>query len=124
EAGASTSSGTRSGIGSATGTGSGTSTSSGIDAGIDAGTGIDAGVGVGRKPVTSRSGQRSGPPGPAVRRSSSLHSRRLLGYAGTYLVLALAALITLAPFLVSVLTAFTSTRQFAQQGPLSLPEPP
>ena len=84
EAGASTSSGTRSGIGSATGTGSGTSTSSGIDAGIDAGTGIDAGVGVGRKPVTSRSGQRSGPPGPAVRRSSSLHSRRLLGYAGTH----------------------------------------
>lgn len=61
---------------------------------------------------------------PAGRRSTSLHSRRLLGYAGTYLILALAALLTLAPFLVSVLTAFTSTQQFAQQGPLSLPDPP
>ena len=70
----------------------------------------------------SRPVGRSGPrPG---RRSSSLHARRLLGYGGTYLVLALAALTTLAPFLVSVMTAFTSTRQFAQEGPLSLPDPP
>ncbi len=50
--------------------------------------------------------------------------RRLLGYGATYLVLALAAALTLGPFLVSVMTAFTSTRQFAQQGALSIPAPP
>lgn len=49
--------------------------------------------------------------------------RRLLSWAGTYLVLALAAALTLGPFLFSVMTAFTSTRQFAQEGPLSVPAP-
>src|SRR5690625_3718971 len=88
----------------------------GADNGSRPGVGSSTGTGTGRRPVTSRSGRGSAPSRPAGRRSYSLHSRRLLGYAGTYLVLALAALITLAPFLVSVLTAFTSTRQFAQQG--------
>ncbi|MFC0675735.1 carbohydrate ABC transporter permease [Brachybacterium hainanense] len=49
--------------------------------------------------------------------------RRSLALAGTYAVLLLAAACTLAPFAFSVLTALTSARQFAQQGPLSLPDP-
>jgi multiple sugar transport system permease protein len=50
--------------------------------------------------------------------------RRLLSWAGTYLVLAVAAVLTLGPFLFSVMTALTSTTQFAQQGPLAIPAPP
>jgi multiple sugar transport system permease protein len=50
--------------------------------------------------------------------------RRLLSWAGTYLVLAVAAVLTLGPFLFSVMTALTSTTQFAQEGPLSIPSPP
>lgn len=49
---------------------------------------------------------------------------RLAGYAGTYALLLAAALLTLAPFGVSVLTALTSAGQFARQGPLSWPSPP
>src|SRR5690625_6855311 len=67
----------------------------GADNGSRPGVGSSTGTGTGRRPVTSRSGRGSAPSRPAGRRSSSLHSRRLLGYAGTYLVLALAALITL-----------------------------
>ena len=60
-----------------------------------------------------------------VRRTPrGLHARRLLAHAGTYLVLLVAALLTLAPFLVSVMTAFTSPQQFAQQGPMTVPDPP
>ncbi|AXK46236.1 carbohydrate ABC transporter permease [Brachybacterium saurashtrense] len=66
------------------------------------------------------------PSAPARRRplTGSLLARRVLGHAATYLVLLCAAALTLGPFLVSVMTALTSTRQFAQQGPLSLPAPP
>jgi multiple sugar transport system permease protein len=39
-------------------------------------------------------------------------------------VLAVAAVLTLGPFLFSVMTALTSTTQFAQEGPLSIPSPP
>ncbi|WP_193105980.1 carbohydrate ABC transporter permease [Brachybacterium sp. FME24] len=53
-----------------------------------------------------------------------MQARALAGYAGTYLVLALAAVLTLGPFLFSVMTAFTSSQQFAQQGPLAIPAPP
>ena len=60
----------------------------------------------------------------ARRRAGALLARRLLGLGVTYLVLAVAAVLTLGPFLFSVLTAFTSTRQFAQEGPLSIPAPP
>ncbi|MGY5766419.1 carbohydrate ABC transporter permease [Brachybacterium sp. DNPG3] len=68
-------------------------------------------------------------PAPRAPRSSrssvrGLHGRRLAGIAATYLVLAAAVVLTLAPFAVSVLTALTSSRQFAQQGPLALPDPP
>ena len=38
--------------------------------------------------------------------------------------LAVAALITLAPFALGVLTSFTSVRQFNTESPLSLPKPP
>lgn len=51
-------------------------------------------------------------------------ARRVLGHGATYLVLLAAALLTLAPFTVSVLTSLTSPRQLAQQGPLHLPAPP
>ena len=66
------------------------------------------------------------PAAPRRRRplTGPLLARRLLAHAATYLVLAVAAVLTLGPFLVSVMTAFTSTQQFAQQGPLSVPAPP
>ena len=48
----------------------------------------------------------------------------MLGHGATYLVLIVAAALTLGPFLFSVMTALTSTTQFAQEGPLSLPAPP
>ena len=50
--------------------------------------------------------------------------RKILTLTGTYLVLVIAAVLTLGPFLFSVMTAFTSVPQFAQQGPLSFPVPP
>ncbi|PMC76979.1 carbohydrate ABC transporter permease [Brachybacterium sp. UMB0905] len=63
---------------------------------------------------------------PDAPRTGSRHRSpgRLLGYVATYLVLLVAVLLTLGPFAVSVMTALTSTRQFAQQGPLSIPAPP
>jgi multiple sugar transport system permease protein len=48
----------------------------------------------------------------------------VLGHGATYLVLLVAAVLTLGPFLFSVMTALTSTTQFAQEGPLSIPSPP
>lgn len=56
--------------------------------------------------------------------TGSLLARRVLGHAATYLVLTVAAALTLGPFLFSVMTALTSTTQFAQEGPLSVPAPP
>jgi multiple sugar transport system permease protein len=44
--------------------------------------------------------------------------------AGTYLLLALGAVATLAPFLLSVATAFKSPRQFASEPVLTPPDPP
>ena len=58
------------------------------------------------------------------RSTGSMQARTLAGYAGTYVVLAVAAVLTLGPFLFSVMTAFTSSRQFAQEGPLTIPAPP
>lgn len=49
---------------------------------------------------------------------------RPLSVAATYAVLVIAAVLTLAPFLMSVMTAFTTPRQLAQKGPLALPAPP
>src|SRR5699024_11160666 len=72
-----------------------------------------------RAPVDGRSPSRR-----PRRLTGSLLVRRLFGYSATYLVLAVAAVLTLGPFLFSVMTAFTSTRQFAQEGPLSVPAPP
>ena len=56
--------------------------------------------------------------------TGSLLARRVLGHGATYLVLIVAAALTLGPFLFSVMTALTSTAQFAQEGPLSVPAPP
>lgn len=64
-------------------------------------------------------GPRTGIPRPRRRD----RGRRPLGVLAAYAVLVIAALLTLAPFAVSVLTALTSPRQFAQQGPLSVPDP-
>jgi multiple sugar transport system permease protein len=49
--------------------------------------------------------------------------RRPLADAGTYLVLVAAALLTLAPFALSVVTSLKSPEQFASTSPLSLPNP-
>ncbi|MBB5830218.1 carbohydrate ABC transporter permease [Brachybacterium aquaticum] len=69
-------------------------------------------------------GRGSRPTARRAPRAGSLTARRLLGHGATYLVLIVAAVLTLGPFLFSVMTAFTSSRQFAQEGPLSVPSPP
>jgi multiple sugar transport system permease protein len=51
-------------------------------------------------------------------------SNRAVSAAAIYLLLGIGAVITLAPFVFSVLTSFTSTRQFATGTPLQLPHPP
>ena len=51
-------------------------------------------------------------------------SNRAASGAAIYLLLGIGAVITLAPFVFSVLTSFTSTRQFATGTPLQLPHPP
>jgi multiple sugar transport system permease protein len=51
-------------------------------------------------------------------------SSRAASGAAIYLLLGIGAVITLAPFVFSVLTSFTSTRQFATGTPLQLPHPP
>ncbi|WP_275542963.1 carbohydrate ABC transporter permease [Brachybacterium alimentarium] len=87
--------------------------------GADVSTAPPAQANVGRSPAASHR------PAPRRRRGSgSMQMRALAGYAGTYVVLAVAAVLTLGPFLFSVLTAFTRSQQFAQEGPLSIPSPP
>jgi multiple sugar transport system permease protein len=49
---------------------------------------------------------------------------RVLTGAVVYPGLAVAALMTLAPFALGLLTSFTSARQFNTESPLSLPKPP
>jgi multiple sugar transport system permease protein len=49
---------------------------------------------------------------------------RVAGGAGMYTGLAVGAVITLAPFLLGLLTSFTSARQFTTESPLSWPRPP
>jgi multiple sugar transport system permease protein len=51
-------------------------------------------------------------------------SSRAASGAAVYLLLGIGAVITLAPFVFSVLTSFTSARQFATGTPLQLPNPP
>jgi len=51
-------------------------------------------------------------------------SNRAVSGAAIYLLLGIGAVITLAPFVFSVLTSFTSPRQFATGTPLQLPHPP
>jgi multiple sugar transport system permease protein len=51
-------------------------------------------------------------------------SSRAASGAAVYLLLGIGAVITLAPFVFSVLTSFTSARQFATGTPLELPNPP
>jgi multiple sugar transport system permease protein len=49
---------------------------------------------------------------------------RVISGAVIYAGLAIAAVITLAPFTLGLLTSFTSARQFTTESPLSLPKPP
>ena len=46
---------------------------------------------------------------------------RIAGGAGIYTGLAVGAVITLAPFVLGLLTSFTSAQQFTTGSPLSLP---
>ncbi|MGI5129326.1 carbohydrate ABC transporter permease [Pseudonocardia sp. CA-107938] len=49
--------------------------------------------------------------------------RNRLGDAGVYLALTAGAVLTLAPFLLSVMTSVKTPQQFASEGPLALPSP-
>jgi multiple sugar transport system permease protein len=49
---------------------------------------------------------------------------RVVSNGAVYMLLALGAVITLAPFVFSLMTSLTSERQFATQQPLRLPTPP
>jgi len=51
------------------------------------------------------------------------HPRRLAGTVVTYLVLIAAAVVTLGPFVLSVMTAFKTPAQFARESPLAPPSP-
>ncbi|MDN5901045.1 MAG: carbohydrate ABC transporter permease [Brachybacterium sp.] len=73
--------------------------------------------------ATDASPERRSPSRRPRHLTGSLLVRHLLAHLATYLVLAVAAVLTLGPFLFSVTTAFTSAQQFAQQGPLSIPAP-
>ncbi|MGW0228256.1 carbohydrate ABC transporter permease [Actinopolymorpha singaporensis] len=71
-------------------------------------------------PVAAGDATRTGgAPRPQVRGSG----RRLVANAMTYVLLLLGAVVTLAPFLLSVLTSVRSAKQFATGGPLALPNP-
>jgi multiple sugar transport system permease protein len=50
--------------------------------------------------------------------------RRAVPTGGTYLLLVLGAVVTLAPFVLSIMTALKSPRQFASQPVLNPPDPP
>ncbi|WP_437583046.1 carbohydrate ABC transporter permease [Paramicrobacterium sp. CJ85] len=50
--------------------------------------------------------------------------RRALTNVAVYLVLLAGALVTIGPFAFSILTAVTTSKQFAREGALSLPAPP
>lgn len=54
---------------------------------------------------------------------TSTRGRRLASWTLTYAVLALAVLITLAPFLLSVSTSLRGKIDFVRNGPLALPDP-
>ena len=49
---------------------------------------------------------------------------RVISGAVIYAAMAIGALITLAPFMLGLLTSFTSAREFSTESPLSLPRPP
>ena len=50
--------------------------------------------------------------------------RRAVPTGATYLLLVLGAVVTLAPFVLSIMTALKSPRQFASRPVLSPPAPP
>ena len=50
-------------------------------------------------------------------------TRRVVANAGVYLALVCVAVVTLAPYLLSVQTSLKSSRQFAQRSPLAAPSP-
>ncbi|WP_244971401.1 carbohydrate ABC transporter permease [Paramicrobacterium chengjingii] len=70
--------------------------------------------------MTSRSGERLRMP---VRTPPARASRRALTALGVYALLLVGAAVTLLPFAFSVMTAFTTPTQFAQEGAVSLPNP-
>lgn len=66
---------------------------------------------------------RSRDAGAADRPGRRSSPRRILGHVATYCVLLAGAALTLAPFLLSAMTAFKTPRQFAQQSALAAPDP-
>ena len=85
-----------------------------------------AGRTAGATPRTTPSGeaQNQAEPVPVLRSSARTHRRRTpLADALTYLVLLVAAVLTLAPFALSFMTAFKSPQQFASEPALNLPNP-
>ncbi len=63
------------------------------------------------------------PAAPTTTRPTAGRRQRRLGDAGAYLLLVIGAVITLAPFLLSLMTALKTPRQFASQPVLDLPSP-
>ncbi len=85
------------------------------------GTGLNAGA---ASPTTPSLGPEIPEQSSAVRSSTrTLRRRTPLADALTYLVLLVAAVLTLAPFALSFMTAFKSPQQFASEPALNLPNP-
>lgn len=68
---------------------------------------------------------RPGPTGrtEAQRTRRGRGSRRTAGVLATYAILVLGAVITLAPFVLSMMTSFKTSEQLATRSPLALPSP-
>lgn len=73
-------------------------------------------------PVATDAGRRPAPV-RSHRRSPGRRGRRVWGDAATFAGLVIAATVTLFPFLLAILTAFTSKQQFVREG-LTVPTPP
>lgn len=59
-----------------------------------------------------------------VRHAGASRARSALSAVGVYAVLVVSAVVTLVPFVLAFLTAFTSPRQFTREGPGAVPNPP
>ena len=76
-------------------------------------------------PVVTAAADPANPTGPATRSREAGHREpgRWVANLLTYLMLAAGAVIMIAPFVFSVMTALKTPRQFAVEPPLALPDP-